>query len=947
MKINNTFIKKIIKYSENKEIYYSIKYTKYLLLNICTYLLLFTSCNQKIDSNNLTKPEDNRFTKVVLAENLNQPMQFEILDDGRVIFVEREGSVKVYEPHTQQVKTLANIDVSTGYYDETGKELQPVGEDGMQGVALDPNFRENQWIYLYYSPREGNSGSTLARFDWIGDKLNLESKKILLEVPNQRTSCCHLGGGMVFDSHDNLYLSTGDNTPNATDGFAPLDERKGKSLHDSQRTSGNTNDLRGKILRIHPEIDGTYSIPKDNLFPEGTKNTRPEIYTMGNRNPYRLSIDSKTGWLYWGEVGPHGTRDSLGRGPKSYDEFNQAKEAGNYGWPYFIADNKAYWDYNYATGKGSKQFDPSQPINDSPNNTGLEILPAAEPAFIWYPQTTAEVFPIPGSGSNSALGGPLYRRADYNNPKRPFPPYYEGKWFITDWSRGWIMSVTIDAEGNYKSMERFLPEINLTGPNDMDFGPDGDLYVLEYGRGPYVGNTEAKLSRIEFNGGNREPFVVASTNKVAGSAPLEIHLSSDGTIDYDNDPLSYEWRIIEKINSETVKVIDEPNPILELSNPGVYEAVLTVSDMHSKKKSQPIELIVGNEPPLVKFDINKGNKSFAFPGQAINYDVKVEDKEDGSIDNKKISSSGVSVTFEHIPEGFELNGIIDTLEDFDAKRSIKHIIGENLINKNNCNSCHTINTTTIGPSFLQIANKYEAENNAKDYLTEKIVNGGAGVWGEVAMPPHPAISKNEVEIIINYILNTESDNKNVKLLPVSGNYTIDFNKEDDSNGASYVFRASYTDKGGNGAIPSLSASDIIVLQKPIINVIDANEMENIILNHKIGRSPTITPKNKGAYLKFADIDLTGIKKIIISGPNLLYSLKDSGLIVEIRIDSAKGKIVGQTFENLENQSTESVSVEVDTVSGVYDLYFVFNTNKEKDNFIDTVEIDKVSLSIYE
>src|SRR5690606_9055094 len=97
--------------------------------------------------------------------------------------------------------------------------------------------------------------------------------------------------------------STGDNTsPFESDGFSPSDERPGRSAFDAQKSSSNTNDLRGKILRIKINPDGTYDIPEGNLFPPGEEKTRPEIYVMGNRNPYRISVDSRTGYLYWGEV---------------------------------------------------------------------------------------------------------------------------------------------------------------------------------------------------------------------------------------------------------------------------------------------------------------------------------------------------------------------------------------------------------------------------------------------------------------------------------------------------------------------------------------------------------------------------------------------------------------------------------------------------------------------
>ncbi len=110
--------------------------------------------------------------------------------------------------------------------------------------------------------------------------------------------------------------------------------------------------LRGKILRITMNEDGSYSIPDGNLFPKGEDSTRPEIYVMGDRNPYRISVDQKTGFLYWGEVGPDANNDSMAtRGPRGYDEFNQARKAGFFGWPFFIANNIPYRQYDYATGK--------------------------------------------------------------------------------------------------------------------------------------------------------------------------------------------------------------------------------------------------------------------------------------------------------------------------------------------------------------------------------------------------------------------------------------------------------------------------------------------------------------------------------------------------------------------------------------------------------------------
>ncbi|HEY6092888.1 MAG TPA: ThuA domain-containing protein, partial [Gemmatimonadales bacterium] len=328
------------------------------------------------------RPEENRFTRVVLAEKLDEPVELAVLPGDRVLFVERHGYVNLYTPSDKQVHRIATIPVSTKYADSSQ------AEDGLLGVAADPHFATNGWLYMYYSPAGPESKNVLARFTMNGDSLDLGSKKILLEVGTQRLACCHTGGSIAFDRQGNLYVSTGDNSNPFASGYAPIDERPGRMPWDAQKSSANTNDLRGKILRIHPEPDGSYTVPAGNLFPPGTPKTRPEIYSMGHRNPYRISVDQHTGFVYWGDVGPDANVDSVGRGPRGYDEINQARSPGNFGWPYFVGNNQAYYKTTVIDSthtEGGPQFDPAHPVNHSPNNTGLTDLPPARGAFIWYP----------------------------------------------------------------------------------------------------------------------------------------------------------------------------------------------------------------------------------------------------------------------------------------------------------------------------------------------------------------------------------------------------------------------------------------------------------------------------------------------------------------------------------------------------------------------------------
>ena len=279
------------------------------------------------------KPEENRFAKVILKEKLNEPMELSVLNDGRILFIERHGAVKIYNTKTKKLKTIATIPVSTKYKDKEGKVTE--GEDGLLGLNKDPNFATNHWIYLYYSDPV-KPENILTRYTLNGDVLDLKSKKVLLVIPTQREQCCHTGGSIAWDKDGNLYLSTGDNTSPRATAYAPIDERKDRGPWDAQKSSGNTNDLRGKIIRIKPQPNGTYTIPEGNLFAKGTAQTRPEIFTMGHRNPFRISVDQKTGFLYWGEVGPDANSDST-QGPAGHDEVGQARKRAITGGPILLA----------------------------------------------------------------------------------------------------------------------------------------------------------------------------------------------------------------------------------------------------------------------------------------------------------------------------------------------------------------------------------------------------------------------------------------------------------------------------------------------------------------------------------------------------------------------------------------------------------------------------------
>jgi cytochrome c len=452
---------------------------------------------------------DGRFCKVILEADQDvdgdgniddvvvDAMELSVAGDGRVFYAERNGTLKVWKPASKSSVIIGRLNVFTGM------------EDGLLGIALDPGFLDNDWIYLFYSmpetglDKEGKKigENRVSRFTLSGDSLEPASEKVLLRIATQREQCCHSGGSLAFDGHGNLLVSVGDNThPGESDGYSPLDEQPGRGPWNAQKSASNSNDLRGKILRIHPEPDGPATIPKGNLFSPGTPLTRPEIYILGNRNPFRISVDQRTGFLYWGEVGPDAGAPRDGRGPAGFDEINQARSAGNFGWPYFVADNKAYNDYDFATKVSGSLFDPAKPINHSIYNTGLRELPPAQASFIAYPYGPSTKFPVVnGGGGRTAMAGPVYYFDPDLKSDRKLPAQYDHTLFIYEWSRNWIITVKLDANDHIEKMERFCPNMTFKRPMDMELGPDGCLYIIENGTA-WSNNTNTQIIRIEYTG---------------------------------------------------------------------------------------------------------------------------------------------------------------------------------------------------------------------------------------------------------------------------------------------------------------------------------------------------------------------------------------------------------------------------------------------------------------
>lgn len=836
-----------------------------------------------------TRPDDSRFSVVTLVPmgELDEPLTFAVAGDGRVFINERRtGHIKMYSPRGNTTTVVGTIPVNHTYTSAAGVSRE--AEEGFLSLTLDPDFERNHWMYVLYADPDV-AKHVLARIE-LRDGVTPEgqptmqivpnSYRVVLEYATQREACCHTGGGMTWDADGNLYVAVGNNTGNTN--TSQTDERPGRAAWDDQRGAANTNDLRGKILRIRPQPDGSYTVPQGNLFAPGTPKTRPEIYAMGTRNAWRVSVDSVTGYVYWGEVGPDNRVDDPDIGPRGYDEFNQARTPGFFGWPYFNGPNAAFPFYDYVQGRPLAPKDPARPTNTSVNNTGLTELPPARPALVYYEYGPSEAFPEVGTGGRCAVGGPVYRRADFpTDAARPWPAYFEGKWLVTECSRAWIQSIAMDADGNYRSMERLIPDERFSEPMDMKFGPDGDLYLLDYGSRWFTKSDDARLVRIEYNGGNRAPVARATASRLGGKVPLDVSLSSSGSLDHDGDPLRFEWTLLGP--GGTSRMLRGANPTVRLDRAGVYTGILTVRDSAGTESTADVELVAGNETPSVALSVTGGlNETFYSTETPITWDVRVHDSEDGVIDADR-----VVVTVDYVGETFDVSTLRQGQTPVD--HTTRFAVAKALVSRSNCQVCHASSGDSIGPSLPRLRERYRDDDTTIEMLAGKVRGGSTGVWGTATMPSHPMLSSREARTIVEYFLRS-GDDRRVAAQPLSGTYQPETAPGDSGRGA-LVVRAVYTDRGAAG-LPPRTGEALRVFRSASLGVTQANATENVDVSFARGSGVASAAVKHNGYLAFRGLDLTNIgaaRVVALAGART----GAVGGTIEFRLGSPAGRMIGQ------------------------------------------------------
>ena len=628
-------------------------------------------------------PDQSRFQKVLLNDRPGEPMSLAVLPDGRVLHTARTGQVRIHNPRTGLNTLVINMADTA----QNPKGLYQHDEEGLQGIALDPNFEENRWVYLYYSPRlntptdvvgtginEGDAPETLntpedrarlarfaasaqtsylllSRFKFQSGQLVVSTEQEIIRVPADRGLCCHVGGQIDFDGAGNLFLSTGDDTnPFQSDGYAPLDDRANRNpAFDARRTAGNTNDLRGKLLRIRVGPTGGYTIPNGNLFGRNQAKTRPEIYAMGMRNPFRFAVNRRNGDVYVGDYSPDAQVANPARGPAGQGRWMLIRRPANFGWPFCATPDKPYVDYDFTPGapQSGEEFNCIRPTNDSRNNTGLQRLPQVAWPDVWYTYPAGDEGLFPellqqrGGDGIGPMGGPAYQFDTENRSPFRFPRVFDGHPLFYEWTRDYVKVFELNRPNGgrleaihhlFGGPESASPNIVQDNPMDMEFGPDGALYTLEYGDGFFAELPEAQLSRIDFvRRGEYTPVVkVSATPTTATTPPLTVQFSSAGTEDPDGDPIAYAW----DFDANGTVDSTQANPTFTYTQRGIFEATLRVTDTTGRSASNSVRIAIGNQAPVVNLTVVSTTPPFNF-GDTVHFTVQVTD--DQPVDCARVS----------------------------------------------------------------------------------------------------------------------------------------------------------------------------------------------------------------------------------------------------------------------------------------------------------------------
>ncbi len=513
------------------------------------------------------------FSQEVVASGLNLPTAFVHLPDGRILIAEKDGVVRLYTNGALQPTPFIDIQ----------DRVSSFSDRGLLGIAADPDFATNGYIYLLYTYEndpanlEGPKTGRLARYTAVGDTASPASEFVVLGT-QVGSSCHNFPPGADCIPSDGLSHSVG-NLKFASDGtlFLTLGDASAyDSVDPDALRAQDLDSLAGKLLHITRTGQGLSSNP----FWNGNAGAnRSKVWSYGLRNPYRFNLRPGTNTPYLGDVGWN-----------TWEELDVARAGANLGWPCY---------------EGPEQ----QP--------GYAALDACQQLYAQGP--AAVTMPLHAWKHDvgwTSTGGAFYTGTSYPDP-------YRGAYFFGDYGAGWISSLQVDANDNLipGSVQTFATGVG--GPVDIETGPDTLLYAIDINAGT--------LQRYTYSRINTPPTAVASADPREGYPPLSVQFSSAGSSDPEGDALQFSWDF------------GDGSPLSSLASPqhtyttvGLNTATLTVNDGHGGTQSATVRISVGNLSPVPT--ITSPSSDFRFRvGDVVTYAGSATDPEDGPIPANRLS----------------------------------------------------------------------------------------------------------------------------------------------------------------------------------------------------------------------------------------------------------------------------------------------------------------------
>ena len=488
------------------------------------------------------------------------PISMAFLPDNRMLLLSKDGEIVILDPESGNSSTLMTL-----------SNVNSAEERGLLDITLDPDFANNGYFYLYYTP-QAPQNARISRFTFeenaggLTATADLSSEMVIWTDTDGYLACCHFGGGLDFGPDGKLWLTSSDKFQVSTPG-----EGNGADIPLDLTSSS------GKIIRVNPDgsvPDGTDGQPA-NPYADPNDGFNDYIWAYGLRNPFRAEWDFEYGNLYIAEVG--GNQQLLATEDLHISSLDQP--GAFYGWPFYEGENNTYVNGGLST------YDP----NDFPTPDG-DPANAAEGDFF-----SAPIWALEHNGRSASLTGGEVYRGDL------FPTEWDGVYFYGDYTQDYIRYLVLDNTGTQVLGDfEFKPSAELLGDTNevvsINVGADGALY--------YAMIASGDVRRINYTDGsaNRAPEIVsASLSPVQGIAPFVSTLNATVT-DPDGDALTYSINFGDgTVVSGTVGVDGLISETHNYTTFGVYPVSLSVSDAEKTVYSLPFSVNTNeaNEFPVI------------------------------------------------------------------------------------------------------------------------------------------------------------------------------------------------------------------------------------------------------------------------------------------------------------------------------------------------------------